>query len=144
MWHMCWCRSRSRPRGRIIRMSATSRSSLPAHKRRARISRPPFCTPHPKLSGHDHAFDLRNVPVLFTADIILDLNLRVQIVDEACTPWPGEYFRIIDGDDILKRGVVQFAYALDRRHRVGMRCAGRIEKRLVIKTGALDHQRIAL
>src|SRR5438105_9082328 len=100
---MCWCRSRSRPPGRTIKTWATSRSkTYGAFETGGRILRPPF------LSRHDYAGDFGNIAVFFAANVILDPNLRMQIIDEASTPGTCKHLWVRYGDHVLQYFVVHF------------------------------------
>src|SRR5215469_2295813 len=51
-----------------------------------------------------HARDIGDIAVRLAADIVLDPQLVMLIVDEARLPIPAVIFRIVNGDDVLELG----------------------------------------
>src|SRR6516162_8871423 len=66
------------------------------------------------------------VAVRLAADIVLDPQLVMLIVDEARLPIFGVVVGIVDGDDVLELGRAHLADALDGAQLVGVGRAGRV------------------
>src|ERR1700731_2234658 len=93
-----------------------------------------------RLFRHDDALDLGNVAVLLAANVVLEPNLGMQVINEARAPGLREYFGVRHRDQVFQGPLVHFPYLLDRGHHVGMRCARRVEKSLLVESPRLDRE----